>query len=179
MCTVSSSLYCMYYGILTSVNDIGFSSIQLNGALVGITQAAGFIIVLKFLAKTPRRKALLVIQSILLMGGFSLVCLSFYERSDLVQMTEGIISTLFISTTISSLFSFMYVTNAESFPTQIRGLAVGIILLVGKLVGSCAPYVSLFSKYMKIHVLAGSSYTLFLSIFATMFLRETIQAYKK
>ena len=179
MCTVSSSLYCMYYGILTSVNDIGFSSIQLNGSLVGITQAGGFIIVLRFLTKTPRRKALLVIQTILLLGGFSLVCLSFSERTELVQMTEGIISTLFISTTISSLFSFMYVTNAESFPTQIRGLAVGIILLVGKLVGSCAPYVSLFSKYMKVHVLAGSSYTLFISIFATMFLRETIHSYKK
>jgi Major Facilitator Superfamily len=179
MCTISSSLYCIYYGILTSVNDIGFSSIQLNGALVGITQAAGFIIVLKFLPKTPRKKALLLIQSILLLGGFLLVSLSFYERTEIVQMAEGIISTLFISTTLSSLFSFMHVTNAESFPTQIRGLAAGITLLVGKLVGSFAPYVSLFSKYMKVHVLAGSSYTLFISIYATLYLRETIESYKK
>ena len=175
LCSISSALYTLFYGMLTSVQDLGLKTFQFNGILVGITQAMGFVVVLRFVTVHKRKAGLLFIQSTLLFGGYLLVCMSFWEQSAVTRLIEGGISTLWISTVISSLFSFLYVTNAESFPTQVRGLAVGIILLCGKLVGSLAPYVNLFSKLMKVHVLAGSSILMFLSIILTMFLRETLQ----
>lgn len=174
LCTVSSSLYCVYYGIVTSVQDLGLKTFQYNGILVGITQAAGFVGVLGFLPVRKRKASLLVIQSVLLLGAFLLVCLSFLEKTPLVRDAEGAVSAILISTAISALFSFLYVANAESFPTQIRGLAVGTILLAGKLIGSCSPYFNLLSKQMKVHVLTGASLPLFVSLMTTMFLRETL-----
>ena len=174
LCTVSSSLYCVYYGIVTSVQDLGLKTFQYNGILVGITQAAGFVGVLSFLPVRKRKASLLAIQSVLLLGAFLLVCLSFLEKTPLVQDAEGAVSAILISTAISALFSFLYVANAESFPTQIRGLAVGTILLAGKMIGSCSPYFTLLSKQMKVHVLTGSSLPLFVSLMTTMFLKETL-----
>ena len=175
-CTVSTSLFVVYYGMTTSVQDLGFQTVQFNGILVGITQAAGFLVVLRFLANTRRKVALIFIQSNLLFGAFLLVCLSYLEPSKSVLVVQGLISAVYISTVISSMFSFLYVTNAESFPTQVRGTAVGLILLTGKLVGSVAPYINLFSKHMKVHV--RSSVPLFLSLFCTMFLKETFVSNK-
>ena len=174
LCSISSSLYCIYYGIVTSVQDMGLKTFQYNGILVGFTQAVGFVLVLKFLPTQRRKASLLLIQSLLLLGAFMLVCVSFFKKTPLIRNIEGLISAILISTSVSALFSFMYVANGESFPTHIRGLAVGTILLVGKMFGSCAPYFNLLSKEMKVHVLTGSSMPLFLSIMTTMFLKETL-----
>ena len=171
--TISASLFMVYYGVTTSVQDLGFETVQYNGMLVGVTQAVGFLCVLKHLPVTKRKPALIFIQANLLLGAFLLVCLSFVERSTPVLIVQGCISTLYMSTMISSMFSFLYVTNAEAFPTQVRGMAVGLVLLIGKLTGSAAPYINLFSKHMKVHVLVGSSVPLFLSLFLTFFIKET------
>jgi len=172
--SVSSSLFCVYYGMITSVQDMGFKTVQYNGMFVGLTQALGFIFVIRFLANTRRKAALLFIQSQLLFGAFLLVSLSFFDKNSTILLIEGAVSNIYISATISSQFSFLYVANSETFPTHVRGLAVGLILLTGKLIGSCAPYINLFSKHMKVHVLVGSSFPLFFSIMATMFLKETL-----
>lgn len=33
----SSSLFCVYYGMTTSVQDMGFATVQMNGIVVGLT----------------------------------------------------------------------------------------------------------------------------------------------
>lgn len=170
----SSSLFCVYYGMTTSVQDMGLATVQMNGIVVGLTQALGYILVLKYLSRTKRKAALIAIQAMLLFGAYLLVCLSFLPKARWVTLLEGFVSTIFMSTVLSSMFSFMYVANAESFPTQVRGLAVGVILLTGKLIGSCAPYINLFSKHMKVHVMVGSSVPLFASLLACMYLKETL-----
>lgn len=172
--SVSSSLFCLYYGMTTSIQDMGLEPLQLNGIFVGFTQAVGFLLVLKYLATTKRKTALLMIQSSLLFCAFLLITLSFYEEYGLSICIQGAISTIIMSALISSLFSFLFVTNAETFPTQIKGLAVGLILLIGKLVGSLAPFINLFSKHMKVHVMVGSALPLFISLLTSMYLRETL-----
>lgn len=174
LCMVSGSMFCVYFGMTTSVQDLGMDSVQANGIIVGITQAGGFILVLPFLSITRRKYALLLIQTLMLSGAFFLVCTSFFKSSGYIRLLEGFISSVYISSSLSALFSFLYIANAESFPTQIRGLAVGIILLVGKVIGSSAPYINLFSKQMKVHIMVGSSMPLFISIIATIYFRETI-----
>lgn len=177
--SISSSLFCVYYGMITSVQDMGFKTMQNNGMFVGLTQALGFIFIIRFLPTTRRKVALLFIQAMLLIGAFLLVSLSFFEKSSMILLVEGAVSNIFISATISCQFSFLYVVNSESFPTHVRGLAVGLILLTGKLVGSFAPYINLFSKHMKVHVLVGSTLPVFFSLMATMFLKETLVSSSK
>jgi MFS family permease len=172
---ISSSLFCTYYGMTTSIQDMGLEPIQLNGLFVGFTQATGFIIVLQFLARTKRKHALIIIQSNLIFCSFLLVTLTFYEEYWASRFIQGIISTIVMSATVSAMFSFLFVTNAETFPTQFRGLAVGLILLIGKLLGSLAPFINLLSKHMKVHVMVGSTFPVFLSLIATMFLKETLE----
>ena len=174
LASVSSSLFCLYYGMTTSIQDMGLEPLQLNGLFVGFTQAVGFLLVLKYLATTKRKLALLLIQSSLLFCAFLLVTLSFFEEYRMSIYLQGAISTIIMSAFISALFSFLFVTNAETFPTQIKGLAVGLILLIGKLVGSLAPFINLFSKHMKVHVMVGSALPLFLSLLTSMCLRETL-----
>lgn len=175
MSTISTSLYCVYYGMITSIQDLGLEKVQFNGVLAGLTQGIGFAIILPFLPKRSRKQSLVLIQSVLLLGAFLLVCMSYLVKSEAVKLAESMVSTLLMSTTLACLFSFMYVTNTEIFPTQLRGFAVGFILLTGKLIGSLAPYINYFSKIMEVHVLVGSSFPLFLSIYLTLFLQDTNQ----
>ncbi len=171
---VSAAQYCMYYGISSSVQEMGFEKIQFNGIVTGLTQGLGYIIVLPMVSKTPRKFALIAIQGILLCGAGILLALSLIPDFYLNRLLQGLIANILISCAISTMFSFAYLANAESFPPQIRGLCCGTILLLGKIVGSTAPYISHRTKEMGLHVLVGCALPMIPSFLLTLGLRETL-----
>jgi Major Facilitator Superfamily len=172
--SICSALYIEYYGIASSVQDLGFDKIQYNGIATGITQGLGFVLVYPYLNSTPRKFAMLCIQGFLGMCGGCLFLLSMFPTWSLIRFFEGLIANVLISCVISSLFSFSYLANTESFPPQIRGICVGIILLVGKVLGSLAPLISHACKDLGIHVLAGCSLPMIVSFLLTLGFKETL-----
>ena len=172
--SICASLYIVYYGIASSVQDLGFDKIQYNGIATGITQGLGFVFVYPYLNSTPRKFAMLCIQGFLAVCGGSLFLLSLFPTWSLIRFFEGLIANVLISCVISSLFSFSYLANTESFPPQIRGICVGIILLVGKVLGSLAPLISHACKDLGIHVLAGCSVPMIFSFVLTLGFKETL-----
>lgn len=176
--SVCSALYIVYYGIASSVQDLGFDKIQYNGIATGITQGLGFLFVYPYLNSTPRKFAMLCIQGFLGLCGGVLFLLSMFPTWSLIRFFEGLIANVLISCVISSLFSFSYLANTESFPPQIRGICVGIILLVGKILGSMAPLISHTCKDLGIHVLAGCSVPMVFSFMLTLGFKETLSTLK-
>ena len=169
---VISAQLCVFYGISSSVQDLGFDSIQINGSITGITQGLGFIIVLPFLNKFSRKKSLLLIQLVILIESSLLLLLSLIPKRPATEYLQALIGSVMISCTISALFSFSYLANAEAFPPQIRGACVGLILLLGKAVGSTSPYLSYQSKSLGVHQLVGCSLPLIISSLLTLELAE-------
>lgn len=172
--SLSASLFCLYYGTSSNIQAMGFEKIQYNGVLSGATQGLGFLIVSPFLYKYPRRSAFYFIQSFILACTGLLFLLSFAGLGSGHGLVQGLISNLLISLATSAFFCFLYIANAESFPAHIRGIAVGIILLAGKLVGSLAPVLSAFSASHNLHVLVGCSVPMVASLLLTANFKETL-----
>ena len=172
--SLSSSLFCLYYGTSSNIQAMGFERIQYNGILSGATQGLGFVIVSPFLYKYPRRTAFYFIQSFILACTGLLFLLSFLGLGSASGVIQGIIANLLISLATSAFFCFLYIANAESFPAHIRGIAVGVILLTGKLVGSLAPILSTFSASHKLHVLVGCALPMIGSLLLTTHFKETL-----
>lgn len=176
LAVVCSALFCMYYGIAISVQDLGFEKMQFNGITTGILQGLGFVVALPFVQKTPRKTALLGLQALLLLFSLGLLVLSLMPSSKTNKLIQGLIANVFISLTISPLFSFSYLANAESFSPEIRGMCVGTIFLTGKIVGSLAPFITAHCQEKGLHVLTGCALPMILSFLLTFWLREPLEA---
>jgi len=169
---VNSAMYCMYYGISTSIQDLGFDRMQFNGLVSGTIQGIGYVLVIPFIATVEKKRAILLLQSALLSFSGALFILSILPNLYLFKLLQALIANILISCCISGLFSFVYLTNVECFPTQIRGVCVGTVMLVGKIIGSTAPYISHQSKELGIHVLAGCAMPMIFSTLLTLGLKE-------
>ncbi len=79
-----------------------------------------------------------------------------------------------MTTIVSAHMSLLYFQNAESFPSEIKGKAVAVILLFGKLTGGFAPAIEDYTKKLGVHVLCGCSIIAFLAIPMVSKLKETL-----
>ena len=173
--TVSSAQFCLFYAIATSIQDLGYKTLQADGIIMGITHGTGFLIVIPFLSTTPRKKALTVIQVSILIEASALLALGYLPQTRFNMQLQVFTASVLISFTLSALYSFTYLANAESFPAEIRGLCVGVILLIGKAVGSTSPYIVLATKRLGLHLLIGCSMPMIISVLMTLGLKETLQ----
>lgn len=173
---ISSAQFCLFYAISSSIQDLGYHTIQANGIIMGITHGCGFLLVIPFLSSTPRKGALLTIQSIILLEAAALFGLGCFPQTATITHIQAFIASVLVSSTLSAMYSFSYLANAESFPAEIRGFCVGFILLVGKAVGSTCPYITMESKSLGIHLLVGCSMPMVVSLLMTLGLKETLPA---
>lgn len=172
-------LYLIFYGMTISVQDLGLKNINQNGIFFGITQTLGFLIVLPFIHKQPRKLWSILYQVIVLIGAIGLGFLSQLDQTDFIRLMQTIVSTFIIAVVNSANFSlfFMYVT--ELFPTRMRGLANAVVLFASKMIGAFAPMLCTLSKKAGYHVLCGCSLLVLLSIPCSFFIKETLVFEKK
>lgn len=151
----SSLLYTLFYGMTTSVQDLGLKSIQLNGIFLGITQSLGFLSVLPFTHKMKRKEWSLKFQAMILISALFLITLSLCGDSSVILFLQTIISTCLLASIMSASFPLIFLYISELFPTETRGLASALILFFGKMVGALAPFLSSYSQKMGLHILVG------------------------
>lgn len=157
LCVQSATIFTIYYGLTSSIQDLGLKSIQLNGILMGFTQMLGFLYVAYNGPKIERVKTAKLCLLIEMAGALLLFGLSFCKQTDKILLIQSLISTLWMTTTVSAHISVLYLQNAESFPTELRGLAIAFILLFGKMSGAAAPFIADYTKSIGVHVLVGCS----------------------
>ena len=174
LCVQSATIFMIYYGLTSSIGDLGLKSIQLNGILLGFTQLLGYLFMAYYgptLKRVKAAKACLVIE---ILGALVLLGLSKCKQTDQILVIQSFVSTLWMTTTVSAHMSVLYMQNAESFPTEVRGLAIAFILLFGKMSGATAPFIEEYTKSLGVHVLVGCSCTAFLALPLVMTLKETL-----
>lgn len=158
LCVQSATIFMIYYGLTSSIQDLGMKSIQLNGILMGCTQLIGYLFMAYYGPKLQRVRAAKLCLALEIFGAFVLFCLSFCKQTDQVMLLQSLVSTLWMTTIVSAHMGILYLQNAESFPTELRGLAIAFILLFGKMSGAAAPFIEEYTKSIGMHVLVGCSF---------------------
>lgn len=171
---ISSLMFMVFYGMTTSVQELGLKNIQLNGMMIGVCQTIGYLFILPFTHKIPRKQFMKLFQVVIVCSAITLFLIGlFVPHSEIRKWLESLISTVLISSLTSMMFPLLFLWIAELFPTQIKGLASAFILFMGKLLGGLAPILSHICEKNGIHVLVGCCSIGFVSVFATGYLRET------
>ena len=129
----SSAIYLIYYGLTSSVQDLGLKSIQFNGILISLTSLIGIAFVGVYGSVLPRKKSTLVCLLLEILGGVILLILSKASDSIECKAIQSLISTFWMNTVVSAHMNLLYFQNNECFPTSVKGKAIACILLVGKL----------------------------------------------
>lgn len=157
----SSALYLIFYGASTTVSDsIGFSSIQINEIVLGISHILGYAIMIPILKKLKRVRFSILFLSIDIVLA---VFLAILHLSKLDKLENGDDTTLFryskiacafiINVINSSFFSVYFIHAAELFPTKIRGVGVGFGVLIGKIVGAFSTYAADYANDLGFNVM--------------------------
>ena len=164
----------VFYGLAYSVQDLGLSSINTNGIFFGVTQTAGYLIILPFSHKLPRKKLFIYCELLTLAGAAILGVLSHMDKTAWVKLLETIVSTCLMTVVNSIQFVFYYAYISESFPPQIRGSANALCLFTSKLIGSCYPYLKSLSLDNGFHIMCGCSLITVLAFPVTLYCWETL-----
>ena len=171
---VGGLIYMLFYGMSINIQELGLKNIKMNGILLGVTQAIGNLSVVPFMHKMPRRLWTIIFQIAIFLGAALLFMLSRETQTSMVQFEQTVTSTLWMATIMSAIFPLFFMYTSETFPTEVRGTANAIILFSAKLIGSTSPLLENFSKNHKIHVLAGCSALVILSLPLSFGMKETL-----
>lgn len=174
MSILASGIYMVFYGLAYSIQDLGLELINYNGIFFGITQSAGYLSILPFAYKMPRKRWMIIFQILILLGASILFFLSIIPETDTVRLMETIVSTCILAAVNSCQFVFLYTYVSELFPIKIRGLANALVLFTGKMIGSTSPFFTSMSKGYGVHILIGCSLITLISLPLTFFLDETL-----
>jgi len=178
LCFQSGTIYTIYYGLTSSIGELGLPSIQLNGILMGCTQMIGYIAVGYFGPILPRVKASKIFMIFEVLGGAFLLWLSLIPQSSTVMVMQSLMSTFWMTSLVSAHMSVLYIQNAENFPTKHRGFACAVILLFGKMCGAFSPALESLTKSMGLHVIVGCSSLALFAFPMTYLLKETLNSSK-
>jgi MFS family permease len=166
--------YCLFYGMSINIDSLGLKDIKLNGILLGVTQAIGYIAVIPFTHKMKRRAWSIVFQAALLTGAFILLLLSKTSQTPSVMFLQTIVSTFLMASVMSAQFPLFFIYITEAFPTEVRGTANALVLFSAKLIGSASPLLLRLSEELGVHVLVGCALVGTISFPLTFCLKETL-----
>jgi len=174
MSVMGGGIYMIFYGLAYSIQDLGLEKINYNGIFFGITQSVGYLAILPFAHKMPRKKWMIIFQIIILFGASILFFLSGLKDTELIRIMKIGVSTCILAAINSCQFVFFYTYISELFPTKIRGIANALILFTSKMIGSLSPFAEAFSKNYNLHILVGCAAVTVFSLPLSFFIKETL-----
>ena len=169
----------LYNGTNVAVGSLGFSKIQYNGMLLGLTSSLGSIIPVPYVPQLPRKTTSQLILVLMIFGGLLLGYISKYKKDlENLELIEAILSAGWINVLIWSLFTISYLHMVESFPIKVRGLAAGVIIFVAKVLGAGSAILTDFSQQLGFNSLVLCCVMPFVALPFTLFFKETLQEAK-
>jgi len=164
----------IFYGLTTSVQSLGLTSINYNGMFLGVTQTVGYLVALPLAHKMKRKLWSIIFQSLTLIGAVILAFMSQEKQTERQMFLETVISTCWMAVINSAQFPLLFLSISELFPTRVRGLANAMVLFTGKLLGAASPLLGNMSVDHGFHVLCGCSVIVLVSLPASFLVKETL-----
>ena len=170
----SAAVFVMYYGLASSVQDLGLPNIQFNGILMAVTSLIGSLFVATRGPKLKRVSIVKLCSFCEVASALVLAALSFLPKTQTVLLTESGIAAFFLPMINQIHLTLTYIQISELMPTRFRGLAVALVLLFGKAFGAVTPYTMNLFKNWGFHVVVGCSYFSFAALPISYFMKETL-----
>lgn len=165
----------IFYGLAYSVQELGLKSINYNGIFFGITQAVGYLVMIPFIHKMPRKFWTIIFQILTLFGIGILAYLSHFEDSEKIRIMRAAVSTLILTVINSAQFPIFFAGLSEMFPSKLRGVSNALILFLCKMTGSFSPYLSTLAKNNGYHIMVGCCLFTIISLPLTFLQTETLK----
>jgi len=138
------TIVMVYYGLIFSAGDLP-GDIYMNNIINGLVEVAAYIPTFFLLQIWGRRVLLggpLILAGVCMLLGMGLQL--FIEAEWTVEFFRWLMFGAKLG--VSGSFAVIWIYGAELFPTEIRGNALGLGSMVGRIGGICAPFVNEFWK---------------------------------
>jgi hypothetical protein len=187
--TVQWTVGLFIFTILTiNIQQLGLSSININGIFVGVAGMFGAGLVIFMITKIRRyvcgfvkiffRKTGIIwcLVTIIVASVVLAVLSYFYMFNVTVQFIESMISAFIFKCATLFIFSVLSLYSVELFETSIRSLAFALVMVVSKLITSLTPEITNFASELGIHVLSTSAIPALIAIPITLMMPETFES---
>ena len=180
--SISCLLYIVFYVSSVSISDnLGLDKIQYNEMVMGVSQMIGYAVMIPYLHKIKRVKSTLwILLSIFIIGGI-LMGITILKLDRVGGLLHGmpykiisVTSGILINIINSCLFTVYFAYAAELFDVSIRGMAIGIPTLTGKLLGSLSPQIADLAREYGVSILGMSVVPVCLALPLVLGMRETL-----
>lgn len=154
---------------------LGLDNIYLNGALLGLAETLGYLIVYPIAHKLKRRKLILfyILSSFVSTTLFLVIEFAGWNVNFYGKLAETIISVT-IKLILSMNYALVFTYGAELFPTKIRGMANGIAIFVGRSMNGVSSPLDALAVSWGVHPLVMISLGSIVALPCTLFLPETL-----
>ena len=149
---VLMNIYVEYGLSLLIPAEIGLDNIYLDSILMALFEGIGYLTITFYAHKIARRKLNLTYIYSCIMVSFLLFLIQLVGlRGNIIgKLLETLLSVL-IKMFVAMNFVLVFLYGSELFPTKLRGLAMGIALLCGRLIMSVVSQLDAMSESLGIH----------------------------
>jgi hypothetical protein len=180
--SLSLLLFIVFYVSAISISDnLGSMPIQWNEIMMGFSQLLGNAVLTPYLHKLKRVKTTMILLILTFIVGGTLLLITGLNWDKPGGFLAGtpyqiisVVSGMMINIINSMLFVVYFAFAAELFDVKIRGLAVGIPGLAGKLLGTISPQISDLARKLGISILGISVAPVVIALPLVYGMRETL-----
>ena len=157
LCYWCASLYCVNYGTIISIDKSGMDNLYYNSAILGMSFLFGYAISIKFPRDVKRIKTISIIVVLLLSTSTVILILDTYASSSgMVKIAKSIMTVGMMPILVAMGFSVMYLYLPDVYPITLRGVGIGVVICMGKVVGGVgSAYISNYMNQYSLNPIAG------------------------
>lgn len=172
---LSSNIYIGYTLSILIPQRLGLANIYLNGVFLGVSELLGNFIIIPFGNKLKRRHLNFFCAFSITICALFLIVLDVAGDSDSsgIKWTQTLISSL-IKLIYCMNFALIFSYASELFPTKIRGLTLGIIVLFGRISSLFSLNLVFFTDSLGLHPMVGVIISSIIAIPTSLLMPETI-----
>ena len=159
---------------ITMPQKLGYHNIYLMNTLFSICDLIGFIIILPISHVIKRRKLNIYSTLSVIIFIFLLLLNEYFNKNNSYYVFFATLISCFLKIVNRFGFSLAFNYIGELFPTKIRGLAMGLIITLGRCSESFGGYFYQLSVFYDIHPLILTGLPAFLALPASYYLPETV-----
>ena len=166
----------VYFAMYMNLQDIGTSSMTLNGILLSTVGLLANLAMIPFLSKMKGRKWSNYCQIIMLIGTGLLGLKSVFmtETSKGVELLQAFLTTAVVGGSMFVMYMPYYLYLSELFPVDLRGSANSVVSLSFNVLATATPFFCRLATDLGLHFLVGCSLVGVCSVVVTFFLKETL-----
>jgi MFS family permease len=127
-----------------------------NGILLALCELIGYVSLIPFAHKTPRRALNLTVIFLVTVIGLSLIVISpRFLDFEFIKLLQTFVSAFLIKLLVCLDYGLVFNYMSETFNTECRAAGVGIAVFAGRVVGALAPFIIDTLTKVGVHPMVG------------------------